>query len=86
MKDRQRETQLNAHLRRHFIDNAKIQGIGPGLIAALRSYGVETALDINRSIRVPGFGPARLKALMAWRRVVEKTFDSIRPGALIPPS
>jgi DNA-binding helix-hairpin-helix protein with protein kinase domain len=74
LKGRQRETQLNAHLRRHFIDKAKIQGIGPGLIATLRSYGVETALDINRSIRVPGFGPARLRALLAWRATVARTF------------
>jgi len=56
------------------IENASIPGIGAGRKAVLESFNRETALDINHSMRVPGFGPALKGKLMDWRRSVEQRF------------
>ncbi|MNS19168.1 Protein kinase domain protein [compost metagenome] len=68
---------LKIYLGRHFIDKAKISGIGPGLTLALASYGIETAADITaRAVSsVPGFGPKRTSDLLAWRQSLEQAFS-----------
>ena len=68
--------QLKAFLRGHFIEDATKKGIGPGRISVLRSFGIETALDVtpDRVSAVDGFGPARTSAIVGWRQSVEARF------------
>ena len=76
LQSEKREHQLKAFLRAHFIEDASIKGIGPGRISVLRSFGIETALDVteDRVSAVDGFGPTRTDAVVAWRRSVEAQF------------
>jgi DNA-binding helix-hairpin-helix protein with protein kinase domain len=86
--DRNREADQRAEfLANHNLDDAEIEGIGPGLKATLRSYGIETAdeiIDLNISA-VPGFGGAgkRAQKLLQWRYSVERSFR-FDPNAGIP--
>lgn len=76
LQSKKREYQLRAFLRAHYIEDATIKGIGPGRISVLRSFGIETALDVTpeRVSAVDGFGPARTAAVVAWRKSVEARF------------
>jgi DNA-binding helix-hairpin-helix protein with protein kinase domain len=76
LEARCRETALHRYLENHLIATAKIENIGTGRKATLRSYGIETAADITRSavFAVPGFGKALTTNLLAWRGMVEQTF------------
>jgi DNA-binding helix-hairpin-helix protein with protein kinase domain/Flp pilus assembly protein TadD len=71
-----RQRQLHNFLDRHLISRAGINGIGPGRQATLRSYGIETAADIDwRTVgKVPGFGPVYTSKLLAWRGSIEQRF------------
>jgi len=71
-----RDFQLRTHLENHRIGAAKIKGIGPGRMAALASWGIDSALQISHSrvMAIDGFGPAKATALMAWRNMVEARF------------
>ena len=66
---KKRDAQLNRHLERFLIVDAKIKKIGSGK-AVLRSFGIETAADINpaRISAIQGFGPSLVSELMAWRQ------------------
>ena len=68
--------QLRRFLDGYRIDRARIPGIGEGRKATLQSFGIETALDIDRNhvLRVPGFGPVLAEALGSWRRSTESKF------------
>jgi DNA-binding helix-hairpin-helix protein with protein kinase domain len=70
------QSQRLAFLRRHFIRQATISGIGSGRKAILASYGIETAADITRSIgyQVPRFGYVLTERLMMWRASIERQF------------
>lgn len=76
LQSKKRENQLKAFLRGHFIEDATIKGIGPGRISVLRSFGIETALDVtpDKVSAVDGFGPARTSAVVGWRQSVEARF------------
>ena len=52
------------------IRNYKIVGVGPAKLAALASYGIETAADATpeKVLRVPGFGAINSKLLFEWRK------------------
>jgi tetratricopeptide (TPR) repeat protein len=71
-----RQQQLQKFLDRHRIALAGISGIGPSRQATLRSFGIETAADIDRrSIgQVPGFGPVYTSYLLGWRNSIEQRF------------
>jgi DNA-binding helix-hairpin-helix protein with protein kinase domain len=71
-----RELQLKGFLRKQFLEDASIKGIGPGRISVLRSFGIETALDVteDRVNAVAGFGPALTAAVVDWRKSVEARF------------
>lgn len=75
-KKNRRDAQLRAHLDAYQIRRYKISGIGPAKLAALTSYGIETAADVSSSAvqNVPGFGPTNSKPLVEWRRTLEKLF------------
>ena len=51
-------------------------GVDAAVIAALTSYGIETAADINEwaVIAVPGIGRKQTWHVMAWRRRLEERF------------
>jgi hypothetical protein len=57
--------------------------VGDGRKATLRSYGIETAADIERSRieSISGFGPVIVGELLGWRASIERhfVFDSTRP-------
>jgi len=70
-----REEQVS-HIQRSLsqadISNALLPGIGNELKGRLASFGFRTALDINLAVcDVPGFGPAKIQVLFAWRRHME---------------
>jgi hypothetical protein len=63
-------------LEKYPISEATIKGIGDGRKAVLRSYGIETAADIERSRieSISGFGAATVGVLLGWRVSVERNF------------
>jgi DNA-binding helix-hairpin-helix protein with protein kinase domain len=76
LRQNQRPLQLNRFLDRFELEDAKIEGIGPGRKRTLESYGIETAEDIvpQRVSAVPGFGPKMIERLMKWRKSIEGKF------------
>ena len=87
LKQNHRQLQLDGFLDRFEIENANIDGIGPGRKRTLESYGIETAKDIipQRLHTVPGFGPKLIERLTRWRRSVEAKF-TFDPGKPIDPN
>lgn len=71
-----RDAQLKAWLEQFQIRRFPIKGIGPGKVATLASYGIETAAEIesSRLLRVPGFGSVTSRPLLEWRRRLEGRF------------
>jgi DNA-binding helix-hairpin-helix protein with protein kinase domain len=66
-----REAQLNAYLDQFFIMHESWpRQLPKSVLAALSSYGIETARDIERDAvaKVPGFGKVRTELLLAWRK------------------
>lgn len=76
LKQSHRKLQLDRFLNRFDLEDAKIEGIGPGRKRTLESYGIETAEDIlsHRISAVPGFGPKMIDRLLKWRRSIEAKF------------
>ncbi|GGN97766.1 helix-hairpin-helix domain-containing protein [Saccharibacillus kuerlensis] len=76
LQEKQRASQLQAYLRKYRIDEAQLDGIGPGRRATLALFGIETALQVEsgRLAKVPGFGPANTRMLLAWRDRIERRF------------
>lgn len=70
------ERQKEEHLKKHFIRDAKIPGIGNTRIVTLASNGIETAFDISSGsiLAIDGFGQTLLTSLMEWRRTIELKF------------
>jgi DNA-binding helix-hairpin-helix protein with protein kinase domain len=75
--DDARQAQLSVYLDQFFINRESWPRIPKSTLAALSSYGIETAADINdRDVRaVPGFGDVRTGYLMDWRRRRETGFQ-----------
>ena len=71
-----RDRQLHDFLETFQIRRANLRGLGPAKIAALSSYGVDTAADIvrGRVLAVPGFGEATARPLLQWRDKVAARF------------
>lgn len=81
-KLQQLDAERQERQRQHFLDtfrleHADVGGIGPGRVATLQSYGIETAADVARAAieAVPGFGPALTGRLLDWRRSIEEQFN-----------
>jgi DNA-binding helix-hairpin-helix protein with protein kinase domain len=70
------EKQKEAFLGRFYISHARIEGIGEGRLAALESFGIESAADVSAGAvrRAPGIGPVLARRIVAWRRSVESKF------------
>lgn len=75
-KAQRRERQLHAYLDTFDVQHAKIKGIGPAKLAALASYGIDTAADasLQKLLNVPGFGPKYSRSLVEWRSKLETRF------------
>lgn len=71
-----RTRQLIAFLEGFRVDDRRHILLDRGQVAALVSYGIETAADIKRgkAIRVPGILPPVAQRLEAWRAALEKRF------------
>ncbi|VTY38368.1 Uncharacterised protein [Xylophilus ampelinus] len=78
---------LQKHLEQFYIDTAVIAGVGPGRKATLRSFGIETAADVEFGAisSVKGFGPGLTSAMMDWRASLERSFVR-RPNMTAPAS
>jgi DNA-binding helix-hairpin-helix protein with protein kinase domain len=87
LKVQQRERQLRLFLEHYPVRHAKIKGIGDSRKVTLRSYGVDSAADVERSRieGIPGFGPAMANALLRWRAMHEQRFR-FDPSQPIDPS
>jgi DNA-binding helix-hairpin-helix protein with protein kinase domain len=87
LKARQRDVQLTQFLQQFYISKATIKGIGRNRTIVLRSYGIETAADIQQSrIRqISGFGPVIAGSLVAWRTSIERRFV-FNPNQSISPA
>ncbi|MDY0748429.1 helix-hairpin-helix domain-containing protein [Paucibacter sp. R3-3] len=70
-----------------FIDSADITGVGPARKAALRSFGIETAADVDwaRIRQVRGFGESLTRAVVDWRASCERRFR-FNPSAGVAPA
>jgi DNA-binding helix-hairpin-helix protein with protein kinase domain len=83
LKQNHRRLQLERYLDRFELDDATIQGVGPGRKRTLESYGIETAADIDprRISTVPGFGPKMTERLLKWQMSIEAkfVFDPAKP-------
>jgi DNA-binding helix-hairpin-helix protein with protein kinase domain len=86
LKRNQHQLQLDRFLDKYEIEDAKIEGIGPGRKRTLESYGIETAEDLvrHRLEAVPGFGPKMIDRLMQWRKSLEAKFN-FNPAKAIDP-
>ncbi|MBI5615117.1 MAG: topoisomerase DNA-binding C4 zinc finger domain-containing protein [Gammaproteobacteria bacterium] len=75
-KRNRRSLQLQKWLEGFYIERAKISGVGTAKTAALASFGIETAADVELSavMAVPGFGPKNAEPLIDWRASLEKHF------------
>ena len=58
------------------VEDAKLHSIGPARSAELRSWGIDTAADVERDriLQIPGFGPTMVQRLVNWHRQLEKRF------------
>ena len=78
LRQKSEEIQKNKFLDQYFIENHNFKKtlIGPSYKTVLRSYGIETAADIDakRIRQIPGFGPARTAALVDWKKSLERQF------------
>jgi len=74
---------LIAYLDQFLIENASISGIGEKLTADLRSWGIETAADVNRAkiLAISGFGPVRTGELVSWRNGLEGKYQRLSQSA-----
>ncbi|MGD0081472.1 MAG: hypothetical protein ABSB80_12595 [Methanoregula sp.] len=71
-----KERQLAAYLGTCFIDSYNFLRIGANRKAVLRSFGIETAADINRGSlqRITEFGDIHRDELLSWRTQMEERF------------
>lgn len=71
-----RQRQEHDFLDRFFISAASIPNVGPAYKAALQSFGIETAADVEaRKVRsVRGFGEKRTKAMLDWKKACLSQF------------
>lgn len=76
LKQNRFEQQLTQHLDQYRLESYNIEGIGPGRLATLQSYSIETAADIDRLslMGIGGFGPVLISRLIDWKKFCESTF------------
>lgn len=70
------DAQLTRYLAGLRIEDAKLSNIGPARCTVLRSWGIDTAADIDEAkiSEIPGFGKGLTDKLVIWREFKEKSF------------
>jgi DNA-binding helix-hairpin-helix protein with protein kinase domain len=81
LERKSKQLQLEEWLDSIFISDHQIPNFGAERKRRLAHYGVETALDVRHSLKIPGIGPVLFGHLLDWRRQVELQFvyDPKRP-------
>lgn len=76
LEAKRRDAQMRRHLERFKVAQAKVSGIGENRKLTLRSYGIETAAEVEygRITAIRGFGPSTASNLVKWRRAAEAKF------------
>lgn len=69
------QLQMDEFLDHQIIAHSEIEHLGPIKKSRLAHYGIETALDITRDLKIPGFGPRNRSYLLAWRQGCEWKFQ-----------
>ncbi|MCK5901668.1 MAG: hypothetical protein KAG28_00850 [Cocleimonas sp.] len=87
LEGNKQKLQLKAYLKQFYISNARIKGISLARKTALSSFGIETAVDIKSKAvsQVPSFGTTYTKALLDWRKGIERQFV-FNPNKAIDPA
>lgn len=75
--------ELKNYLSSKLIENARIEGIGEKRTQILRIYGIESALDVNPYINVPGIGDQFKSRLLYWKQNLIDNF-TYNPNKGIP--
>jgi DNA-binding helix-hairpin-helix protein with protein kinase domain len=80
-----KKIQLEEHLDKSLIRQAKLKGITGDRILSLESFGIETAKDVDllNNQKVPGIGPVLSGRLFAWR---DSLVASFKPQRTLPES
>jgi hypothetical protein len=80
-----KKIQLEEHLDRSLIRDAKLKGITSDRIVSLESFGIATAKDVTKlnHQKVPGIGPVLSERLFDWRKGLAASF---RPQQSLPDS
>ena len=71
-----KKIQLEEHLDKSLIRQAKLKGITSDRVLSLESFGIETAKDVHMlsNQKVPGIGPVLSSRLFAWRGSLASSF------------
>lgn len=87
LRSKAEQRQRTAYLEKFYIELAVLPGVGPAKRAALQSFGIETAAEINaRKIKqIRGFGEQITQVLMDWRESHERNFR-FNPATAITPA
>ena len=84
-EDDSTKIQLDEHLDKALIRQAKLKGITGDRVLSLESFGIETAKDVPllSNQKVPGIGPVLSKRLFDWRNSLMASFQ---PQKTLPDS
>ncbi|WP_439126303.1 MAG: helix-hairpin-helix domain-containing protein (plasmid) [Pseudomonas rhizophila] len=76
LRSKAEQRQRTAYLERFYIEKADLPGVGPAKRAALQSFGIETAAEINarKIMQIRGFGEHIIQVLLDWRESHERNF------------
>jgi len=87
LEKNKRELQLKAFLKKFYISDARITGVGAVRKSNLASFGIETAADVQRDsvIYVPGFGKKCTMEVVNWKEGIERQF-TFNPSQAIEPA
>jgi len=77
---------MSIGLRGALVADAKIPGVGPGLKQRLSSAGITSAANVSpvTLTGLPGFGEAKVSAVLGWRASVDASLRATVPGAIPP--
>lgn len=80
-----KKIQLDMHLEKSLIRNARLRGFNVDRLLSLESFGIETAgdVDVLRHQKVPGIGPVLSSRLFEWHA---KLASSFKPQHSLPES
>lgn len=76
LRSKAEQRQRTAYLERFFSEPAVLPGVCPAKRAALQSFGIETAAEINarKIMQIRGFGELITQVLLDWRDSHERNF------------